>query len=87
MSLTLEVKLCCGQGGRTFSNQKKFVLFWVKKTPVSIAERRREEEFLSGYFCQVHELFFSGKALFFSMENLGCGMGECGKGGEGVGES
>jgi len=27
------------------------------------------------------------KALFFSVENLGCEMGECGKGGEGVGES
>ena len=27
------------------------------------------------------------KALFFSVGNLGCGMGECGKGGEGVGES
>ena len=27
------------------------------------------------------------KALFFSVENLGCGMGECGKGREGMGES
>ena len=26
------------------------------------------------------------KALFFSVENLGCGMGECGKGGKRMGE-
>jgi len=27
------------------------------------------------------------KALFFLVGNLGCGMGECGKGGQGMGES
>ena len=29
----------------------------------------------------------ANNALFFSVGNLGCGMGECGKGGEGMGES
>ena len=35
-----------------------------------------------------HELLLNviTKALFFSVENKGCGMSECGKGEEGVGE-
>ena len=36
---------------------------------------------------QPSEALESTKALFFSVRNFGCGMGECGKGGEGMGES
>ena len=49
----------------------------MKNTDFSLYEWEEENE------VEMREM----KALFFSVGNLGCGMGECGKRGEGVGES
>ena len=69
----------CQNKGTTTNHAQIYDKYTFPRSKDAVISRHKPD-------CNLQDTQKSAKALFFSVGNEGCGMSECGKGGEGVGE-